>query len=71
MKFFNVVQNQQKDIEVKLKQAGPYERKIDQVYNSIDKKSFLEKLKESNDVDNDDLDVSEVIMLIRFNFFFF
>lgn len=45
---------------MKVKQAGPYERKIEKVYQSIDKKSFLDRLKQSNicDIDNEEKDKS-------------
>ena len=61
MKFFNVVQKQQHDLESKIKKVGPYERKIDKVYNSLDKKSFLDRLKESNKDDDTSDDDNKVL----------
>ena len=54
MKFFNVCNQEQKDIDTKIKTvAGSSERKRDKILGSIDKKSFLDRLKESNLVDDE------------------
>ena len=53
MKFFNVCNQEQKEIETKITIAGSSERKREKVLSSIDKGSFLDKLKENNDMDED------------------
>lgn len=44
MQLFNAVRQQQKEINKKLTQAGPLERKQEKVLRSIDKNSFLDIL---------------------------
>lgn len=44
MQLFNAVKLQQTDISKKLSQAGPLERKREQVLKSIDKNAFLDIL---------------------------
>ena len=55
VKFFNVCNQEQKSIEAKLlSEAGSSERKRDNILSSIDKGSFLDRLKESNILDEDE-----------------
>lgn len=42
--MFNVVRQQQCDIDKKLEEAGPLERKREKVLKNIDKKAFLDVL---------------------------
>lgn len=44
MQLFNAVKKQQKDIDSKLKEAGPLEVKRDKVLKNIDKREFLNVL---------------------------
>lgn len=44
VQLFNAVRTQQKDINKKLKDAGPLEVKRDKVLKSIDKRAFLDVL---------------------------
>lgn len=44
MQLFNAVRQQQTEIKQKLSQAGPLERKREQVFKSIDKNAFLDIL---------------------------
>ncbi|XP_077265285.1 RRP15-like protein [Temnothorax americanus] len=44
VQLFNAVRQQQMEIKKKLSQAGPLERKREQVFKSIDKNSFLDVL---------------------------
>lgn len=44
MQLFNAVRQQQTEINKKLSQAGPLERKREQVLKSIDKNTFLDIL---------------------------
>lgn len=44
MQLFNAVRQQQVEIKKKLSQAGPLERKREQVFKSIDKNAFLDIL---------------------------
>lgn len=44
MQLFNAVRQQQVEIKRKLSQAGPLERKREQVFKSIDKNAFLDIL---------------------------
>ena len=54
VKFFNVCNQEQKDIEAKLNsEAGSSERKRDNILSSIDKGSFLDRLKENNTLDDE------------------
>ncbi len=55
VKFFNVCNQEQKDLETKIQViAGNSERKRDKILSSIDKGSFLDKLKEAgSDLDDD------------------
>jgi hypothetical protein len=49
VKFFNVCNQEQKEIETKIKTiAGKSERKKDKILGSIEKKTFLDRLKENN-----------------------
>lgn len=53
--MFNAVRQQQTDISKKLSQAGPLERKREQVLKNIDKNAFLDILMgstKSTSVDN-------------------
>ena len=59
VKFFNVCNQEQKEIETKITIAGSSERKKEKILSSIDKGSFLDKLKESNDLE-DDLDKATI-----------
>ncbi|CAF0704714.1 unnamed protein product [Brachionus calyciflorus] len=53
VKFFNVCNQEQKEIETKVKViAGNSERKKDKILSSIDKGSFLDRLKEDNDIED-------------------
>ncbi|XP_044729799.1 RRP15-like protein [Chrysoperla carnea] len=55
VQLFNAVRTQQKDIAVKLKEAGPLERKREKVLKNIDKRAFLDVLmgnSKSESVDN-------------------
>lgn len=55
MQLFNAVKQQQTDISNKLSEAGPLERKREQVLKNIDKNAFLDILMgkaESISVDN-------------------
>lgn len=62
VKFFNVCSQEQKDLESKIKNvAGGSERKRDKILTSIDKGSFLDKLKEINDSDDDESNANQVI----------
>jgi len=45
VKFFNVCSDQQKNIEMQLNEVGSSQRKRDKILSSIDKGSFLDKLK--------------------------
>lgn len=53
VQLFNSVRMQQKDIDMKLEEAGPLERKRDNALKSIDKRAFLDVLmqKKSQPVD--------------------
>lgn len=44
VQLFNAVRQQQMQINKKLTEAGPLERKREQVYKSIDKNAFLDIL---------------------------
>lgn len=44
VQLFNAVRQQQKEIEDKLVQAGPLERKREKALKSIDRKAFLDVL---------------------------
>jgi hypothetical protein len=56
VKFFNVCNQEQKDIENKIKTiAGNSERKKEKILSSIDKGSFLDRLKEMNQKEYSDL----------------
>jgi len=56
VKFFNVCNQEQKSIEAKLlNEAGSSERKRDHILSSIDKGSFLDRLKENNILDEDEV----------------
>lgn len=44
MQLFNAVRQQQVEIKTKLSQAGPLERKREQVFKNIDKNTFLDIL---------------------------
>lgn len=44
VQLFNAVRQQQMQIDKKLTEAGPLERKREQVYKSIDKNAFLDVL---------------------------
>lgn len=44
MQLFNAVRQQQVEIKKKLSQAGPLERKREQVFKNIDKNAFLDIL---------------------------
>lgn len=58
VQLFNAVKQQQGEINKKLSEAGPLERKREQVLRSIDKTKFLDVLmggSKSIPVDNDDL----------------
>lgn len=55
VQLFNAVRNQQKDIAVKLQEAGPLERKREKVLKNIDKRTFLDVLmgnSKSENIDN-------------------
>lgn len=52
VQLFNAVRNQQKDIERKMSDAGPLERKKDKVMKSLDKTKFLDKLMGQSKSDN-------------------
>ena len=54
VKFFNVCNQEQKEIETKITIAGSSERKREKILSSIDKGSFLDRLKENNDLDDED-----------------
>ncbi len=55
VKFFNVCNQEQRDIETKIKVvAGSSERKRDKILNSIDKGSFLDKLKENSNSEDEE-----------------
>lgn len=45
VQFFNAVNIQQKKLEVEIKKAGPLDHKKDAVYTKIDKRTFLDILK--------------------------
>lgn len=55
VQLFNSVRMQQRDIDEKLKEAGPLERKRENVMKSIDKRAFLDVLmnKKSQQVDGE------------------
>lgn len=66
MKFFNVCNQEQKEIETKLeKEAGAFERKRDKILSSIDKGSFLDRLKENNPLDEDDSNTRSTQIQVR------
>lgn len=44
MQLFNAVRQQQVEIKKRLSEAGPLERKREQVFKSIDKNAFLDVL---------------------------
>lgn len=44
VQLFNAVKNQQKDIQKKMEDAGPLERKKEKVIKNLDKNQFLDKL---------------------------
>lgn len=48
MQLFNAVRQQQMEIKKKLSQAGPLERKREQVFKSVDKNAFLDVLMGGN-----------------------
>ncbi len=58
VKFFNVCNQEQKEIETKLNTEGTSERKRDKILGALDKGSFLDRLKE-NDSDDDEPNQSE------------
>ncbi|RNA24290.1 RRP15 isoform X2 [Brachionus plicatilis] len=54
VKFFNVCNQEQKDLDNKVKVvAGNSERKKDKILSSIDKGSFLDRLKEDDEIDTE------------------
>ena len=62
VKFFNVCNQEQKQIETKLKvEAGPSMRKRDKVLSSIDKGTFLDRLKENTESEEDDSDEAQKV----------
>ena len=77
VKFFNVCNQEQKEIETKITIAGNSERKREKILSSIDKGSFLDKLKENNQMNEDELNLPSIndkvikvffYNLINFNF---
>lgn len=44
VQLFNAVRQQQKDIDKRLEEAGPLERKREMVLKNIDKRAFLDVL---------------------------
>ena len=65
VKFFNVCNQEQKEIETKITIAGSSERKREKVLSSIDKGSFLDRLKENDDSDRELEQPSTVKELVR------
>ncbi len=55
---------EQKEIETKITIAGSSERKREKVLSSIDKGSFLDRLKENDEI-NEDLDTSSIKDQVR------
>lgn len=76
VQLFNAVRQQQMQIDKKLTEAGPLERKREQVYKSIDKNAFLDILMggsksipvdnavKSEEQTNDKDKVSKILILI-------
>ncbi len=64
--------NQQKDIETKIKSVGSSERKKDKILSSIDKSSFLSKLKNVDDENNSDSEfrINSSIQVLIKSFYF-
>ena len=61
----------QKDIENKIKHTAPFQHKIDRVYSSISKGSFLDRLKESNAKENEeDLELNQEVFFYYYYFYF-
>ena len=56
VKFFNVCNNQQKDIDIQLKTSGSTTGKKEKILSSINKGSFLDRLKSNGEDDDDDND---------------
>ena len=67
VKFFNVCNNQQKDLETKIKSVGSSERKKDKILSSIDKGSFLSKLKNVDDENNSENEFKTISSTQVFN----
>jgi hypothetical protein len=67
-----VCNNQQKDIETKIKSVGSSERKKDKILSSIDKSSFLSKLKNVDDENNSDSEfrINSSIQVLIKSFYF-
>jgi hypothetical protein len=59
-----VCNQEQKEIETKITIAGSSERKREKVLSSIDKGSFLDRLKENDEI-NEDLDTSSIKDQVR------
>jgi hypothetical protein len=60
VKFFNVCNQEQKEIENKLSRDGLSERKRDKILGNLDKGSFLDRLKkDEEDSENEDDDEDE------------
>ena len=55
---------EQKEIETKITIAGSSERKREKVLSSIDKGSFLDRLKENDEI-NEDIDTSSIKDQVR------
>ncbi len=54
VKFFNVCNNEQKDVESKLNTTGTTERKRDKILGSRDTGSFLDQLKQNETDESED-----------------
>ena len=64
VKFFNVCNMEQKDIESKIQnEAGGSMWKRDKILSSIDKGSFLDRLKETNLSEDEDLNGNDKVNL--------
>jgi hypothetical protein len=61
-----VCNQEQRNIETKIKVvAGNSERKRDKILNSIDKGSFLDKLKENDNSDEGELENEQVNVIVN------
>lgn len=55
VKFFNVCNNEQKEVEAKMSTAGTTERKRDKIIGARDTGSFLDRLKQ-NETDESEME---------------